>query len=116
MKKLQSRLNAFQGLNLAELQEDLQNMQMEKSRVEQENLNIRHKLMLANMEKEKFIAILNVRDRQVNDIRNEMSQLQDVVNEQLQELQRAPLISAISSQTTLLGASNKFVSLFFICH
>ncbi|VEN57019.1 unnamed protein product [Callosobruchus maculatus] len=54
--------------------------------LEQELCKVKHQLRLNTIEKEKYIAILSVRDKQINEIRNEMTQLQEVVNEQLLEL------------------------------
>ncbi|KAK9876164.1 hypothetical protein WA026_011280 [Henosepilachna vigintioctopunctata] len=71
-------------------------------KAEQECTKLRHQLALANMEKEKYIAILTVRDRQISEIRSEMSQLQDVVNEQLMDIHNnalADLPSTNSSET-----------------
>ncbi|CAH1972604.1 unnamed protein product [Acanthoscelides obtectus] len=54
--------------------------------LEQELCKVKHQLRLNTIEKEKYIAILSVRDKQINEIRNEMTQLQEVVNQQLMEL------------------------------
>ncbi|XP_066256429.1 uncharacterized protein [Euwallacea similis] len=57
-----------------------------KSLMEREVQKLEHQLRLCAMEKEKYLAILEVRDQQIYEIRNEMTQLQESVNEQLMEL------------------------------
>ncbi|KAJ8940824.1 hypothetical protein NQ314_010582 [Rhamnusium bicolor] len=57
-----------------------------KSAMEQECAKLKHQLRLCAIEKEKYIAVLAVRDRQINEIRTEMTQLQEVVNDQLMDL------------------------------
>ncbi|CAH0546134.1 unnamed protein product [Brassicogethes aeneus] len=62
--------------------------EMKKCKIDSDNeiLKLKHQLKLSEIEKEKYMAVLAVRDRQINEIRNEMSQLQEVVNDQLMEL------------------------------
>ncbi|KAF2880952.1 hypothetical protein ILUMI_25233 [Ignelater luminosus] len=103
VRKLQAQLEAEQGLPVQELRSLVQQLQQEKTNIEQENMSLKHQLTISNMEKEKYIAILSVRDRQINEIRTEMTQLQDVVNEQLFELQKSPFVSSPSSQSTIVG-------------
>ncbi|KAL3287921.1 hypothetical protein HHI36_002377 [Cryptolaemus montrouzieri] len=69
-----------------ELKNATQELKQVQMKAEQEYTKLKHQLALANMEKEKYIAILTVRDRQISEIRSEMSQLQDVVNEQLMDI------------------------------
>nr|CAH7756243.1 unnamed protein product [Callosobruchus chinensis] len=70
--------------------EDLKNQLTEARNsifcLEQQLCKVKHQLRLNTIEKEKYVAILSVRDKQINEIRNEMTQLQEVVNEQLLEL------------------------------
>lgn len=110
VKKLQAQLEAEQGVQVQELKSLMQQLQLEKTNVEQENVSLKHQLTISNMEKEKYIAILNVRDRQISEIRMEMTQLQDVVNEQLFELQKSPFASSPSSQSTIIGKYKKCVT------
>lgn len=59
---------------------------VELKRSKQEILKLEHQLRVCAMEKEKYLAILAVRDRQIYEIRNEMTLLQQTVNDQLVEI------------------------------
>lgn len=75
----------------------IQDLRKQKCESDEQIALLNHQLTLVSMEKEKYIAILSARDRQIKEIRSEMSQLQEVVNEQLVELQNAPCSSIPSS-------------------
>ncbi|XP_019870790.1 uncharacterized protein LOC109599270 isoform X2 [Aethina tumida] len=81
-----------------ELRVLIKEMKKNKSDTDAELMKLRHQLKLSEIEKEKYMAVLAVRDRQINEIRNEMSQLQEVVNEQLMEL-HSNAFSNLPSQT-----------------
>ncbi|CAH1119906.1 unnamed protein product [Phaedon cochleariae] len=70
-----------------DLKSRLSTLKTEKSNFETECTKLKHQLKLSALEKEKYVAVLALRDRQINEIRNEMTHLQEVVNEQLLELQ-----------------------------
>nr|CAI5818916.1 unnamed protein product [Callosobruchus analis] len=82
--------------------EDLKNQLTEARNsnfcLEQELCKVKHQLRLNTIEKEKYVAILSVRDKQINEIRNEMTQLQEVVNEQLLELHNSAFQSMPTSE------------------
>ncbi|KAH1003775.1 uncharacterized protein LOC125505469 [Dendroctonus ponderosae] len=69
-----------------DLQQPMMDLKKSKLNLERENQKLEHQLRLRDIEKEKLLAILAVRDRQIYEIRNEMTQLQQSVNEQLVEL------------------------------
>ncbi|KAL1518387.1 hypothetical protein ABEB36_002018 [Hypothenemus hampei] len=81
MRQLEGKLQERNDCNdvIAELKKS-------KLNLERENKKLEHQLRLCAIEKEKYLAILAVRDRQIYEIRNEMTQLQQSVNEQLVEL------------------------------
>jgi len=68
-----------------------------KLNLEQECVKLKHQLRLCAIEKEKYVAVLGVRDRQIQEIRNEMTQLQEVVNEQLINMHNNALAAIPSS-------------------
>lgn len=69
-----------------DLQLAIMDLKKSKLGLERENQRLEHQLRLRDIEKEKLLAILAVRDRQIYEIRHEMTQLQQSVNEQLVEL------------------------------
>lgn len=82
-----------------ELKTVTQELKQVQVKAEQECSKLKHQLTLANMEKEKYIAILTVRDKQISEIRSEMSQLQDVVNEQLMDIHNNALTDLPSNNS-----------------
>ncbi|KAK4872565.1 hypothetical protein RN001_014594 [Aquatica leii] len=101
-KQLKQQVSSYHGPTVQELKGRVQDLQSQKISLEQENISLRHKLATSNMEREKYTTLLSIRDRHIHEIVNEMNCLQEVVSEQLVQLQKAPLISAPSSQSTLL--------------
>lgn len=81
----------------SEMKTQIIEMKNAKSQLEQECAKLKHQLRLSVIEKEKYVAILAVRDRQINEIRQEMTQLQEVVNEQLMELHNTAVRSMPST-------------------
>lgn len=69
-----------------DLQLTVTELKKSKLQLERDNQKLEHQLRLCAIEKEKYLAILAVRDRQIYEIRGEMTQLQESVNEQLVEL------------------------------
>lgn len=69
-----------------DLQHIVTELKKSKLQLERDNQKLEHQLRLCAIEKEKYLAILEVRDRQIYEIRSEMTQLQESVNEQLVEL------------------------------
>ncbi|XP_044744120.1 myosin-1-like [Coccinella septempunctata] len=82
-----------------ELKTVTQELKQVQMKADQECSKLKHQLALANMEKEKYIAILTVRDKQISEIRSEMSQLQDVVNEQLMDIHNNALTELPSTNS-----------------
>ncbi|CAH1122878.1 unnamed protein product [Ceutorhynchus assimilis] len=90
IENLEARLQISGNGNL---QSQLAELKSSNSYKEQHCLKLEHKLRLCAIEKEKYLAILEVRDRQIYEIRHEMTQLQESVNEQLIELHNYALAS-----------------------
>ncbi|XP_066148618.1 myosin heavy chain, clone 203-like isoform X2 [Euwallacea fornicatus] len=78
----------LEGKNALVPDSQVANVELKKSKslTEREIQKLEHQLRLCAMEKEKYLAILEVRNQQIYEIRNEMIQLQESVNEQLMEL------------------------------
>ncbi|XP_060520565.1 uncharacterized protein LOC132698483 isoform X2 [Cylas formicarius] len=64
----------------------LEGLKQSKTCLEQEITKVKHQLRLCSLEKEKYAAILTIRNRQIGEIRSEMTQLQEVVNDLLVEV------------------------------
>lgn len=100
MDELNIKLETQSAVPTPEVKSLMTELKNSKAAVEQECSKLKHQLRLCGIEKEKYVAVLAVRDRQINEIRNEMTQLQEVVNEQLMELhnnafQRMPSNSSL---------------------
>ncbi|XP_018574192.1 uncharacterized protein LOC108913180 [Anoplophora glabripennis] len=101
LDELKKKIEAQPAVPTPEVKSLMSELKNSKAAVEQECSKVKHQLRLCAIEKEKYIAVLAVRDRQISEIRNEMTQLQEVVNEQLMELhnnafQRMPSNSSIA--------------------
>lgn len=103
VNKLASALDAQAGPTAQQLKNLIKELRAQKIESEQECVKLRHQLTLAEMEKEKHVAMLGVRERQFNEIRSEMRQLQEVVNEQLLEIQNSGFCSLMGSVSTIPG-------------
>lgn len=101
MKKLKAQVDAQQNVTIIDLKALVQDLRKQKSEADEQIALLNHQMTLISMEKEKYVAILSARDRQIKEIRSEMTQLQEVVNEQLVELQNAPCSSIPSSATNM---------------
>ncbi|XP_017768302.1 PREDICTED: uncharacterized protein LOC108556630 isoform X2 [Nicrophorus vespilloides] len=97
IKKLRLQMESYQGPTSQELKSLIKQLQDEKNTVLIESQELKQKIALAQMDCDKYRAILQARDAQVKEIRNEMTQLQEVVNEQLMELQNNAYTSEASS-------------------
>nr|XP_022920301.1 uncharacterized protein LOC111428834 isoform X2 [Onthophagus taurus] len=98
VKRLKAQIESNQSNSAQELKTVVQELRKQKTLADEQIALLNHNLTLTTMEKEKFVAILSARDRQIKEIRGEMSQLQEVVNEQLADLQNSP--SSITSSIT----------------
>lgn len=107
MKKLKAQLENQQSAANQDLKNLIQDLRTKKTEAEQDAMYIRHQLTLAQMDKEKVSAILSIRERQITEIRDEMNQLQEVVNEQLVELKNLPYSSVHSSISNITGKHHK---------
>lgn len=58
----------------------------QKLEAEKDCVTLRHQLAISDLEKEKYVTLLAVRERQCKEIRDETQQLQDVIKRQLLEL------------------------------
>lgn len=58
----------------------------QKLEAEKDCVTLRHQLAVSDLEKEKYITLLAVRERQCKEIRDETQQLQEVIKKQLSEL------------------------------
>lgn len=110
VKRLRTQLETQQNVNTVELKSLVQDLRKQKTEAEDQVALLNHQLTLISMEKEKYVAILSARDRQIKEIRCEMSQLQEVVNEQLVELQNAPcsVPSSTSNMTSKVNSLKHF--------
>ncbi|XP_050307875.1 uncharacterized protein LOC126744471 isoform X2 [Anthonomus grandis grandis] len=84
-----------------DVQATLAELKKSKWTTEQDNLKLEHQLRLCAIEKEKYLAILAVRDKQIYEIRNEMTQLQQSVNEQLVEMHNYAIASVPSNRISI---------------
>ncbi|KAJ8915817.1 hypothetical protein NQ315_004629 [Exocentrus adspersus] len=84
--ELALKLETHSSVPPPEIKTLINELKSSKSTMEHECAKLKHQLRLCAIEKEKYVAVLAVRDRQISEIRNEMTQLQEVVNEQLMEL------------------------------
>nr|XP_023025294.1 spindle assembly checkpoint component mad1-like [Leptinotarsa decemlineata] len=103
-RKLESNVNSMEcELNMLRTKREIQSvdaldklkaqiddLKKEKNAIELECNKLRHQVALSALEKEKYVTVLALRDKQINEIRTEMTQLQEVVNEQLTELHNGP--------------------------
>ncbi|KAG5877213.1 hypothetical protein JTB14_001261 [Gonioctena quinquepunctata] len=76
---------------LDNLKSQITELKSDKSAIEQECAKMKHQVALSALEKEKYVTVLALRDKQISEIRTEMTQLQEVVNEQLMELHNGAL-------------------------
>lgn len=84
-----------------DLKMQMNEMKSAKVLADQDNAKFKHQLRVLSIEKEKYITILAARDRQISEIRGEMIQLQEAVNEQLRELRKNSL-KAFSSNDNIV--------------
>lgn len=87
LKTIASKLENVSQHSFNDLKSQIAELKSQKNALDQECNNLKHQMKVCALEREKFIAVLALRDAQINEIRSEMSQLQDVVNDQLMELQ-----------------------------
>lgn len=100
-KQVQNLRSLCDSPSIKEMKALLQELRSQKLTAEQETLNIKHHVTLLDLEKEKYKTLLDVREKQMQEIRSELNQLQEVVNHQLTELQRQDSNMQISN--SLLG-------------
>lgn len=103
MKKLNVQIESHQTIANDDLKSLIRDLRKKKSDAEREAMVARHKLTLTGMENEKVMAQISTRDSQISEMRDEMKQLQEVVNEQLVELQNIRCTTERSSVSTLTG-------------
>lgn len=89
------------------MKQQIADLNHSKIQLEQECAKLKHQIRLSTIEREKYVAVLAVRDRQIHEIRREMSQLQDVVNDQLLELQNN-VFKLTPSNANFAGIFNSF--------
>ncbi|XP_056631857.1 centriolin-like [Diorhabda sublineata] len=87
LKNIANKLENVSQHSFNDLKSQITELKSQKNALDQECNNLKHQMKVCALEREKFIAVLALRDAQINEIRSEMSQLQDVVNDQLMELQ-----------------------------
>lgn len=103
VKKLNAQLDNQQTMANEDLKLLIHELRKKKSDAEREAMHSKHKLTLTTMENEKITAQLTTRDRQINEMHDEMKQLQEVVGEQLAELQNIRCSTERSSVSTITG-------------
>lgn len=80
-----------------ELYRVVQELQSQKQSAEHQCADLRHKLASLTIENEKYATTLLIRDHDLGEIRREMDQLQEIVNQQLVEMQKQ---STLGSEVT----------------
>lgn len=95
VKRLKAHLESEVGPSSENLKTIIQEMRNQKSLADQEVLSLKHELTVMTMEKEKYEAILSVRDMQIKEIKSEMDLLQNTIKEQVMDMQNSQ-----SSSTT----------------
>uniref|UniRef100_A0A6P7GEN7 Uncharacterized protein LOC114337215 n=1 Tax=Diabrotica virgifera virgifera TaxID=50390 RepID=A0A6P7GEN7_DIAVI len=86
LKTVTAKLETVLQHSSNELKSQISELKSQKNGLEQKCISLKHQIEVAALEREKFVAILDLRDSQINEIRSEMNQLQEVVNDQLIEL------------------------------
>lgn len=64
----------------------IKDLTAQKLEAEKERITLRHKLALSDLEKEKYVTMLTVRERQCQEMKHETLQLQEMIKRQLMEL------------------------------
>uniref|UniRef100_A0A1Y1LWY7 Uncharacterized protein n=1 Tax=Photinus pyralis TaxID=7054 RepID=A0A1Y1LWY7_PHOPY len=101
--ELETKLKQYKQVDPNELKVRIEDLLRQRVELEHENIGLRHRLTTVDIEREKFVTLLGMRDRQINEILSEIDALQEIVREQLLELQKVPIVSSTSSVTTLLS-------------
>ena len=107
IKKLKAQIESEQTPSAQELRTLIQELRKQKLDGDEQITILNHQVTLANMEKEKYVALLSARERQIKEMHAEMNDLQEAVQIQLTELQNAPNLSVLSSITNI---SSKIIS------
>jgi chromosome segregation ATPase len=81
-------------------------LKKQKSSSDETCARLEYDMTLLKMEKEKFVTMLSMRDREIKDIQEEMAKIQDQVNKQLKKLngevvKRSNSLKALSVSGTL---------------
>lgn len=76
----------------------------QKLEAEKDCVTLRHQLAISDLEKEKYITLLAVRERQCKEIRDETQQLQDIIKKQLLELNNTAAEPHQSKKSVLVWA------------
>ncbi|CAH1107234.1 unnamed protein product [Psylliodes chrysocephalus] len=100
LKTLSSNSNNQFEHTVNNLKSQIAELRCQKNASEQENNKLKHQIKVGALEREKFIAVLTLRDTQINEIRTEMSQLQELVNEQLMEVHSNAFEGAPNAECT----------------
>lgn len=102
---------------MGELKLFIQDLERAKADTDSENARLQREVRLAQIENEKYEAILQARDTQVKEIRYEMTQLQEVVHEQLLDFQNVSTSdeATVSHSLTNIqeGTTNRFPTFYF---
>lgn len=77
-------------------------LKQEKASADQNCARLEYDLTLLGMEKEKFVTMLGVRDREIKEIQAEMTRIQEQVSKELKRL-NGEVLSRVSSMKCLSG-------------
>lgn len=88
LERLKIRYETQQLKTSNNLKAEIADLKNSKASLEQESSKLKHQLKLSYLEKEKYSAILAVRQQQINEMKSEILQLHEVVSFSLLDLQK----------------------------
>lgn len=103
IRKLNAQMDNKQTVASEDLKLLIYELRNKKAEAEKDMMRARHELTLISMDNEKMKALISTRERQLEEMRREMGQLQEVVNDQLVEFQNVRSMTEHSSVSTLTG-------------
>ncbi|XP_008190978.1 myosin heavy chain, clone 203 isoform X2 [Tribolium castaneum] len=93
------------------LKKVVEDLKKQKATSEETCARLEYDMALLKMEKEKFVTMLAVRDKEIKEIQEEMTKIQDQVNTQLKKL-NGDVLKRANSLKTLKDSSNSPQDLF----
>lgn len=92
-----------------QLKKLLDELQVQKTTSDENCARLEYDMAILKMEKEKFVTMLAVRDREIKEIQEEMTKIQEQVNRQLKKL-NTEVLKRANSMKSLNGI---FILLFY---